>query len=58
LTGLVVSIFIAILYGCGLFDRWECLIYDMKLRLRGKLVPDKRIVIVAVDEQSLNELGK
>ncbi len=58
LIGLVLGIFVSILFGYNLLDRLEWMMYDMKFHLRGELPIDKRIVIVAVDEQSLNEIGR
>ncbi|MBU1754426.1 CHASE2 domain-containing protein, partial [bacterium] len=56
LVGFIVGLFMSILYGCGLLNGLEWLMYDMQFNLRGELSPDKRIVIVAVDEQSLKEI--
>jgi signal transduction histidine kinase len=58
LIGLVVWILVSILYGSGLLDRLEWIIYDLKFQLRGKIPVDKNIVIVAIDEQSLKDVGR
>ncbi|MDI6782147.1 MAG: CHASE2 and HATPase_c domain-containing protein [bacterium] len=58
LVGLIIAIIVSIIYGCGLLDRLECLVYDMKFRFRGGLKPDRRIVIIEIDEQSLKEIGR
>lgn len=55
---LIVSILVSIVYGCGLLDGLEWQMYDMNFWLRGELMPDKRIVIVAMDEQSMKEIGR
>ncbi|MBI4778267.1 CHASE2 domain-containing protein [Candidatus Desantisbacteria bacterium] len=58
LVGLVVGIFVSILYVSGVLEGMEWLWYDMKFRLRGEQSPDKRIIIVAIDEQSLKKIGR
>ncbi|OIP38777.1 hypothetical protein AUJ95_06330 [Candidatus Desantisbacteria bacterium CG2_30_40_21] len=58
LISLVVGILVSSLYGSGLLDRLEWVVYDLKFQLRGKMVSDKNIVIVAIDEQSLKDLGR
>ncbi len=58
LIGLVVGIFVSILSGCNLLDGLEWMMYDMKFHFRGELAPEPKIVIVVVDEQSLNEIGR
>ncbi len=55
---LVVGILVSILYGSGLLDRLEWIVYDLKFQLRGKMAADKNIVIVAIDEHSLKSIGR
>lgn len=56
--GLVVGILVSILYGSGLLDRLEWIVYDLKFQLQGNINADKNIVIVAIDEQSLKDIGR
>ncbi|MBI4777424.1 CHASE2 domain-containing protein [Candidatus Desantisbacteria bacterium] len=58
LISLVVGILVSILYGNGWLDRLEWIVYDLKFQLRGKTAVDKNIVIVAIDEQSLKDIGR
>ncbi len=64
LIGLMVGILVSSLYGSGLLDRLEWIVYDLKFQIRGKVASDKNIVegaplvIVAIDEQSLKDLGR
>lgn len=58
LIGSIVGIFVSILYGCNLLNGLEWQMYDMRFCFRGELATDERIVIVAVDEQSLKEIGR
>ncbi|MBI4777917.1 CHASE2 domain-containing protein, partial [Candidatus Desantisbacteria bacterium] len=58
LISLVVGILVSSLHGSGLLDRLEWIVYDLKFQIRGKVVSDKNIVIVAIDEQSLKDLGR
>jgi diguanylate cyclase (GGDEF)-like protein/PAS domain S-box-containing protein len=41
----------------GMFERWDNIIYDAAMRLRNTAAPDD-IVIVAVDDRSLKQLGR
>ncbi|RKY58081.1 MAG: hypothetical protein DRP95_06300 [Candidatus Latescibacterota bacterium] len=47
----------ALLSLLGVFDRLELASYDFRFRWRGEEPPDTNIVIVAVDDQSQQELG-
>jgi PAS domain S-box-containing protein len=42
----------------GFFEGMNNYCYDLYFRLRGPINPDKRIVIVAIDERSLEQLGQ
>ena len=41
----------------AVFERMERISFDMFFNLRGSLQPDDRIVLVAIDDQSLQQLG-
>jgi len=41
----------------GAFDRMEWASYDFRFRYRGPEPPDPNVVIVAIDDQSQQELG-
>ncbi|MDI6780563.1 MAG: CHASE2 and HATPase_c domain-containing protein [bacterium] len=58
LIAFVVGILVSILYGSGLLDRLEWIVYDLKFQIRGEMAADKNIVIVAIDEQSLKDIGR
>ncbi len=58
LIGLATGILVSILYGSGLLDRLEWMVYDLKFQIRGKMAADKNIVIAAIDERSLKDLGR
>jgi signal transduction histidine kinase len=42
----------------GLFEGIDLYLYDLSFRIRGPLQTDKRIVIAAIDEKTLNSLGR
>lgn len=42
----------------GLFEGIDNHLYDLSFRIRGGLKPDNRIVIVAIDEKTLEQLGR
>lgn len=42
----------------GLFQGIDVYLYDLSFRIRGSLAPDGRILIVAIDEKSLESLGR
>ncbi len=42
----------------GLFEGIDLYLYDLSFRIRGPLQTDKRIVIAAIDEKTLNLLGR
>lgn len=52
LFGLIESAVLA-----GFFERSEARLYDTWFRLRGALNPGEQIVIVAIDEESINRIG-
>ena len=57
LTALSLLILIQLLAVSGWLWRWDLAFYDLQLRQWSK-PPAQDIVIVAVDEQSLTELGR
>ncbi len=42
----------------GLFEGIDLYLYDLSFRIRGPLQPDQRIVIAAIDEKTLDLLGR
>jgi PAS domain S-box-containing protein len=42
----------------GLFEGIDLYLYDLSFRIRGPLQTDKRIIIAAIDERTLNSLGR
>jgi PAS domain S-box-containing protein len=42
----------------GLFEGIDLYLYDLSFRIRGPLEPDRRIIIVAIDEKTLGSLGR
>ncbi len=42
----------------GFLEVWEAKTLDFRFRMRGGITPDPRIVIVAIDEKSIQELGR
>ncbi len=57
LISLAIAFMIALLYLSGFFERPDLMLYDAWFRLRGPLAPGNQIVIAAMDEKSVNELG-
>jgi adenylate cyclase len=57
---LLISLVCAILYyqKNPLIDSFEAKSYDFRFHLRGKLPPNPAIVIVAIDDKSVGELGR
>lgn len=58
LIGVLVSFLTFFLYLSGIFRGVEYKFLDINFFLRGSLPPDPRIVILAVDEESLRGVGK
>jgi CHASE2 domain-containing sensor protein len=42
----------------GLFEGINNYFYDLSFRIRGPLKPDERIIIIAIDEKTLEQLGR
>ncbi len=42
----------------GLFEGIDLYLYDLSFRIRGPLDPDREIIIVAIDEKTLDALGR
>jgi adenylate cyclase len=57
---LLVAVVCAVLYyeQNPLIDSFEAKSYDFRFHLRGKLTPNPAIVIVAIDDKSMKELGR
>lgn len=43
--------------GFGCWERWELMFYDTWFGLRGRETPDPRIVLVEIDDSSIQEIG-
>lgn len=43
--------------GLRLWERWELVVYDTWFGLRGREAPDPRIVLVEIDDSSIQEIG-
>lgn len=53
-----VAILVLFLWFVGGFASLDSVLYDFKFKIRGHLKPDKDIVIVAIDEKSIEKLGR
>ncbi|GER92397.1 adenylate/guanylate cyclase domain-containing protein [hot springs metagenome] len=58
--GIASVIFTVALYAARVdfFNSLDLKLKDVRFRARGNVEPDKRVVIVAIDEKSINELGR
>jgi adenylate cyclase len=58
--GIASVVFAVVLYAqkTDLFSSLDLKLKDVRFRTRGDVEPDKRVVIVAIDEKSINELGR
>jgi adenylate cyclase len=50
-------IIVAVLFLLGIFERLELNVYDSWFKLRGQQQPGEEIVIVAIDEKSIEQIG-
>ncbi|MBN1571788.1 MAG: adenylate/guanylate cyclase domain-containing protein [Deltaproteobacteria bacterium] len=63
-TGLVIGIAISILiillgrFGIGFIDSVESKILDFRFLARGKIDPGGQVIVIAIDEKTLDELGR
>ena len=63
-TGLVIGIAVSILvillgrFGIGFMDTLENKILDFRFLIRGRAEPGGQVVIIAIDEKTLDELGR
>jgi len=63
-TGVIVGIMISILvillgrFGFGFISVMENKILDFRFLLRGKTLPGNEVVVIAIDEKTLDELGR
>ena len=57
LIPLILFIFIELAVSTGVLNRLEMSIYDAWFRLKGQQQPGKQIVVVAIDEASINKIG-
>lgn len=63
-TGLIIGIFISILvillgrFGIGFVDSVENKILDFRFLMRGKVDTGGQVIIIAIDEKTLDELGR
>jgi adenylate cyclase len=64
ITGIIIGILISILvillgrFGFGFISVMENKILDYRFLLRGKTLPGDEVVIIAIDEKTLDELGR
>lgn len=58
LIAAVVTLFVGIFYGLGKFDSFENRSIDVRFRIRGQIPPTAPVVIAAIDEESLDTIGK
>ena len=54
---LIIGLVIIIISLSGLLSILDNAVYDLFFRLRGSRVPDDRIVIIAIDERSIDRIG-
>jgi adenylate cyclase len=56
----IICVLVIVLYYVqpGLLESFENRTYDMRFKIRGPLLPDERIAIIAIDEKSIGELGR
>ncbi|MDI6793538.1 MAG: CHASE2 domain-containing protein, partial [bacterium] len=52
------GLIVILLFLLGVFDHLEDMTLDLRFRLRGKIDPGKDVIIVGIDENSLQKLGK
>jgi len=63
-TVLLIGILITLFYSfCAInkllpLERFELLLYDLRYQIRGKTVPPKEVVIVAIDDKSVEKIGR
>ncbi len=61
---LAIGLAITLFYSCCLFrnalplERLELLFYDLRFQLRGKVSPPRDIVILAIDDKSIERIGR
>lgn len=60
IIGLVAALLSLIIYSrkIDFFNAVDLKLRDVRFRTRGNMVPDTRVVIVAIDSKSINELGR
>ncbi len=58
--GIAAAILSVVIYAqkIDFFNSLDLKLKDVRFRTRGSIEPDKRVVIVAIDEKSINELGR
>ncbi len=58
--GIAAAILAVVIYArkIDFFNSLDLKLKDVRFRTRGSVEPDKRVVIVAIDEKSINELGR
>jgi adenylate cyclase len=58
--GVITVILTTVIYALKIdfFNSIDLKLKDVRFRTRGDVEPDKRVVIVAIDEKSINELGR
>ena len=58
LFSLIIALIIAVFYLAGFFEQIENLSYDAALRLQGEQPRDNSLILISIDESSLNMLGR
>jgi signal transduction histidine kinase len=58
LTFIIMAFFLVLLEGLGMLEGLDRQVYDLFFRIRGSRDPGQKIVIAAIDEKTLSELGK
>jgi len=57
IISVLVLILVTLAHLAGLFTRWDLSLYDSFFRLRGTQDPGQDVVIVVIDEKSINRMG-
>ncbi|MFH0727868.1 MAG: CHASE2 domain-containing protein [Pseudomonadota bacterium] len=58
LTFIAMAFFLVLLEGLGMLEGLDRQVYDLFFRIRGSRDPGQKIVVAAIDEKTLSELGK
>ncbi len=58
IPAIIISFMVITWLDPGFLEVWEAKTLDFRFLIRGRITPDPRIVIVAIDEKSIQELGR